>query len=37
MKYRVARVGALAVLGILLAGMAWAQNDPNNESRPSLK
>ena len=25
------------MLGILLAGMAWAQNDPNNESRPSLK
>lgn len=37
MKCRVARVGALAVLGILLAGMAWAQNDQNNESRPSLK
>ena len=37
MKCRVARVGALAVLGILLAGMASAQNDQNNESRPSLK
>ena len=37
MKCRVGRVGALAVMGILLAGMALAQNDPNNESRPSLK
>lgn len=37
MKCRVARVGALAVLGVLLAGMASAQNDQNNESRPSLK
>ena len=37
MKWHVARVGALAVLGILVAGMAWAQNDQNNEPRPSLK
>ena len=37
MKCRVARVGALAVLGILVAGMAWAENDQNNEQRPSLK
>ena len=37
MKCLVARVGALAVLGILLTGMALAQNDQNNESRPSLK
>jgi tetratricopeptide (TPR) repeat protein len=37
MMCRVARVGALAVLGILLAGTAWAQNDQNNESRPSLR
>jgi tetratricopeptide (TPR) repeat protein len=37
MKWRVARVGALAALGVLLAGTAWAQNDQNNESRPSLK
>lgn len=37
MKCRMARVGALAVLGILVAGMALAQNDQNNEPRPSLK
>ena len=38
MKLRVAKVGLSAVLGILLAGAAWAQNDQNNnEARPSLK
>jgi tetratricopeptide (TPR) repeat protein len=37
MKYGVGKIGALAALGILLAGMAWAQNDQGNESRPSLK
>ena len=37
MTYRVATVGAIAVLAISLFGTAWAQNDQNNDSRPSLK
>lgn len=34
MKHSLGKIGALTVLGILLAGTAWAQND---EQRPSLK
>ena len=37
MTYRVATVGAIAVLAVSLVGTTWAQNDQNNESRPSLK
>jgi tetratricopeptide (TPR) repeat protein len=37
MTYRMATVGAIAVLAISLCGMAWAQNGQNDESRPSLR
>lgn len=35
MNYALRKLGALAILGFLLAGTAWAQND--QEQRPSLK